>query len=187
VKWRRLPWILILLFAGGAVAYCAWERHLERGQYSSIRFAAECYGIDPMLIKALVWRESHFNPHARGLAQEIGLMQLREDSAREWADAEHVMGFQHQHCFDPRTNTLAGAWYLKKLLKRYAQTDTPLLYALADYNAGRGNVLKWSTGSAVTNSAVFAAQIGFPGTKHYVTSVTRRYAIYRFLSRLGWD
>ena len=57
--------------------------------------------------------------------------------------------FAHEHCFDPGTNTLAGTWYLRKLMRRYAQTDNPLPYALADYNAGRGNVLKWNQGAAV--------------------------------------
>jgi soluble lytic murein transglycosylase len=68
---------------------------------------------------------------------------------------------------------------LKKLLKRYARTDNPLPYALADYNAGRGNVLKWNSGSAATNSAAFVEQIGFPGTKDYVKAVMGRYAHYR--------
>jgi len=38
-----------------------------------------------------------------------------------------------------------------------------LPYALADYNAGRANVLKWRNGSAMTNSAALIDQIGFPG------------------------
>jgi soluble lytic murein transglycosylase len=80
---------------------------------------------------------------------------------------------------------LAGAWYLKKLLKRYRQTDDPVPYALADYNAGRGNLLKWNSGSAATNSSVFIQQIGFPGTKDYVRSVMRRRGLYRWLARLG--
>jgi len=67
---------------------------------------------------------------------------------------------------------------LQKLLKRYEQTDNPLPYALADYNAGRGNVLKWKQGAAVTNSAAFLAQINFPGTRSYVESVMRRYEHY---------
>ena len=100
-------------------------------------------------------------------------------AAQEWADAEHLGGFDHEHCLDPATNTLAGTWYLKKLLKRYAQTDNPVPYALADFNAGRGNVLKWITGAALTNSAAFTAQIGFPGTRDYVKSVMRRTARYR--------
>jgi soluble lytic murein transglycosylase len=106
-------------------------------------------------------------------------MQIREEAAREWADAEHLSVFDHEQCFDPTTNTLAGTWYLKKLLKRYTYTDNPLPYALADYNAGRGNVLKWLSGSAATNGQAFAAQIGFPSTKAYVRSVTSRYARYR--------
>ncbi len=106
-------------------------------------------------------------------------MQLQEEAAREWASAEHLQGFEHEQCLDPGTNTLAGAFYLRKLLRRYSQTDNPLPYALADYNAGRGNVLKWSHGAAATNSAAFIDQIGFPGTRDYVRSVMRRYAHYQ--------
>jgi soluble lytic murein transglycosylase len=72
-----------------------------------------------------------------------------------------------------------GAWYLEKLLKRYSRTDNPVPYALADYNAGRSNVLKWEHGSAATNSAAFLEQISFPGTKNYVRAVMRRYEHYQ--------
>ena len=106
-------------------------------------------------------------------------MQLQEDAAREWADAEHLAGFVHEQCFDPLTNALAGTWYLRKMLRRYTQTDNPLPYALADYNAGHANVLKWLTGAAATNSQAFIAQIGFPGTKRYVQTVLERYQHYR--------
>ena len=88
-------------------------------------------------------------------------------------------GFEHEHCFDPRTNTLAGTWYLRKLLRRYTHTDNPAPYALADYNAGRGNVLKWSHGAAVTNSALFVNKIGFPTTRDYVLKVMARSDHYR--------
>jgi len=177
VKRCRLCLILVLL--GGAFAWWWWQGRLERSQDGPIRAAARRYGVDPALIKAVVWRESHFHPRVRGRAEEIGLMQLQEEAAREWAAAEHLLGFEHEHCFDPGTNTLAGAWYLRKLLHRYAQTDNPLPYALADYNAGRSNVLKWKQGAATTNSVAFVEQIGFPGTREYVLTVMRRYAHYR--------
>ncbi len=106
-------------------------------------------------------------------------MQLREVAAREWAEAERIARFEHEQCLDPRTNTLAGTWYLKKLLRRYARTDNPIAYALADYNAGRANVLKWNQGAAATNSAVFVEQIGFPATKAYVKRVMARFDSYR--------
>lgn len=179
MKSRRLFQLLLLLAAGGAWIWWWSASRLERSQDGPIRAAARRYGVEPALVKAVVWRESHFHPGVRGRVGEIGLMQLQEDAAREWADAERLPGFAHEHCFDPVTNTLAGTWYLRKMLRRYTQTDNPLPYALADYNAGRGNVLKWLTGAAATNSQAFIAQIGFPGTKRYVQSVMERYARYR--------
>jgi soluble lytic murein transglycosylase len=177
---RFSPWlVLIPLVLGGAAAYWWWSGWLERSQDGPIRAAAERYRVEPALIKAIVWRETNFNPKARGRAGEIGLMQLQEIAAQEWADAEHVLRFDHESCLDPRTNTLAGAFYLKKLLRRYARTDDPVPYALADYNAGRGNVLKWINGPAATNSVMFIEQIAFPGTKDYVKSVMKRFQHYR--------
>lgn len=171
---------LLLLPAAGAAWLWWWTQgRLERSQDVPIRAAARRYGVEAALVKAVVWRESHFHPNVRGRVGEIGLMQLQEDAAREWADAEHIQGFVHEHCFDPLTNTLAGTWYLRKMLGRYTQTDNPLPYALADYNAGRGNVLKWTTGAAATNSQAFVEQIGFPSTKRYVQTVLERYTRYR--------
>ena len=178
-KLSRAGVVVVLLLTFAFVAYWWWTGQLERSQDAPIRAAAYRYGIEPALVKAIVWRESRFHPGVRGRAEEIGLMQLREEAAREWADAEQVDGFLHEHCFNPETNTLAGTWYLRKLLKRYTAADNPLPYALADYNAGRGNVLKWNRGAAATNSTLFIAQIGFPGTKYYVQSVLRRYEHYR--------
>lgn len=84
-----------------------------------------------------------------------------------------------QRLSGPATNTLAGAWYLKRLLLRYQETDNPAAYALADYNAGRSNVLKWLDGPAATQSGPFLAQIGFPATREYVRAVLRRAERYR--------
>ena len=174
MKWPRQYWLFLLLPFAAAVIYWFWSGRLELSQDGQICAAAQRYGVEPSLVKAIIWRESRFHPRASGRAGEIGLMQLQEEAAREWAEAEHIAGFEHEQCFDPRTNAMAGTWYLKKLLNRYRQTDNPTLYALADYNAGRGNVLKWNSGAAATNSAVFLEQIGFPGTREYVESVLRR-------------
>jgi peptidoglycan lytic transglycosylase len=187
VKRRRAILFLTLFLVAGLAFYVWREAERERKFFPQLRAAGERYSVDPLLLKAVVWRESRFDPDVRGRKGEIGLMQLQEIAAQEWADAERLPEFVHEHVVNPSTNTLAGAFYLGKLMKRYGQTDNPIPYALADYNAGRGNLLKWNSGAAATNSAVFIEQIGFPGTKHYVTSVMRRYALYRFLARLGWS
>ncbi|HEX3718139.1 MAG TPA: lytic transglycosylase domain-containing protein, partial [Verrucomicrobiae bacterium] len=59
-----------------------------------------------------------------------------------------------------------------------SRADDPVPYALAEYNAGRGNVLKWLAGPAATNSAAFIGQIGFQGTKAYVQAIIDRRAYY---------
>lgn len=168
----------LLVLVAIALALLAWVvwRHgrLEASQDKPIRAAAMRYKVDPALVKAIVWKESNFNPSARGRAQELGLMQIREEAAQEWADAERIDTFLHDHCLDAGTNVMAGTFYLAKMLRRYRNTDDPVPFALADYNAGRANVLKWNSGAAATNSAVFIEQIGFPGTKDYVRTVMKR-------------
>jgi soluble lytic murein transglycosylase len=179
ILWTTL--FVVLLIAG----YLWREAERERKFFPQIREAAQRYNVDPALVKAVVWRESRFDPSVRGGHGELGLMQIQEIAAQEWADEERISDFDHEHCIDPMTNTLAGTFYLSKLLKRYTRTDNAIPYALADYNAGRSKVLKWNSGSAATNSAAFVDQIGFPQTRDYVKSVMRRQKLYRILSRLG--
>jgi soluble lytic murein transglycosylase len=174
----RLLLFLLLLLAGVG-GYWWWYQWRDHSQDLPILAAARRYGVEPALVKAVVWRESRFSPHERGGAGEYGLMQIRPAAAGEWSRAERVPDFTPETLLNPATNTVAGAWYLQKLLKRYAQTDNPLAFALADYNAGRAHVLQWERGPAVTNSAAFMNQITFPGTKSYIRSVMRRFEHYR--------
>jgi soluble lytic murein transglycosylase len=188
VKWRRIILLLLGVCAAGVVAmagYLWFVNRQGRNFDSQINAAARRYSVDPLLVKAVIWQETRFHPDRRGRPGEIGLMQLQEAAALDWAGAEHIQNFSHEHCFDAGTNVLAGTYYLGKLLKRYARTDNPIPFALADYNAGRGHLLKWNGGAAATNSVVFMDQIGFPNTKTYVKSVMRRYALYKLLARLG--
>ena len=175
-KWLPIIVLILVVDAVGGWLYYRYRR--EHSQDAVIHAAAARYGVDAALVKAVVWRESRFDPEVRGKAGEIGLMQIREPAAREWAEAERIAGFQHEHILDPGSNTLAGAWYLAKLLRRYPQADDPVPYALADYNAGRGNVLRWNQGAAATNSQQFLAQMTFPGTRRYIETVAERRARY---------
>lgn len=156
-----------------------YERRKEQRYDSLILQTARRYQVDPALVKAVVWRESKFNPKVRGRAGEIGLMQIGPLAAQEWAQAETGRAVFDGNLFEPETNLRVGTWYLGKLLKRYARTDHPVPYALADYNAGRSNLLRWNKGPAQTNSALFIAQIGFPSTQEYVRAVLERSELYR--------
>jgi len=179
---RRRRWmvlLLALLTLGTGLFLWWWHVRRERQYDEEIFAAARRYGVHPALIKAVVWRESNYDAQARGDAGEIGLMQIGELAARDWAEAEKLALFWHGRLTDPALNTRCGAWYLRKLLLRYRHTDAPMTYALADYNAGRQHVLRWATGAAATNSAAFLAQMDYPGTRAYVEAVTARFVHYR--------
>lgn len=174
MRWTR--WIvLVLVIAANAAALRVWRHRTEHRFDGAIREAARRYGLPVELVRAVIWQESRFDPDARGSAGELGLMQLMEDAALEWAAASRVPGFVHAQALDPVTNTLAGSYYLAKLLRRYPHADDPLPFALADYNAGRGNVLRWMKGPAATNSTAFREAITFPGTREYINAILRRY------------
>ena len=172
------------LFIAGIVALClflGWFFKVRpQHRYDEfINTAARRYNIDRALIKAVIWQESRFDQYARGKAGEIGLMQVCEPAALEWAEAEKFSSFDHEEITDPQKNILCGSYYLSKLLKRYTQTDNPLPYALADYNAGRTHVLRWNKGPAKTNSAAFLAQMDYPGTRQYALSIMKQYDHYK--------
>ena len=182
VKRRLLFAFLALIICMGSIGGWRYYRWRDHRFDAVIVGAAQRYGVEPALVKAVVWRESWFNPAARGRKTEFGLMQIRAEAAGEWARAEKITRFAPEQLFDPATNTLAGTWYLGKLLKRYQKTDNPLPYALADYNAGRSHVLRWNKGAASTNNALFIEQMDFPSTRKYVKTVMRRCEYYRVVS-----
>jgi soluble lytic murein transglycosylase len=177
---KRKWWLFGIILLGGLIVLVErWHTRRENQFDDVIRAAAARYGADPALVKAVIWRESWFNPKARGRKGELGLMQLREEAAQEWARAEGVRLFAHFQLADPVKNTLAGTWYLRKHYRRFAHTDNPLPYALAAYNAGAANVGRWAVGAAATNSAMFVRQIGYPSTRDYVQAVLKRQQKYR--------
>jgi len=140
-----------------------------------INQAAASYEVDPRLVKAVIWKESKFFPYAKGAAGELGLMQIRQLAAKEWATSEKVEPFAHGHVIHPKTNTLAGTWYLKKMLNRYKSSENPIVYALADYNAGRQHVLRWLETSSLEDSQNFLNKMDFPSTRQYILDILQKY------------
>jgi soluble lytic murein transglycosylase-like protein len=87
--------------------------------------------VDPYLIFLVMEQESHFNSRAVSSAGARGLMQLMPGTAARF-------GVRNPH--DPAQSVSAGARYLRQLLTKFnGRVDL----ALAGYNAGEGNVMKY--------------------------------------------
>jgi soluble lytic murein transglycosylase len=152
-----------------------------------IRQVGQKYAVDPMLIKAVIWRESGFHAGKVGKNGERGLMQVTEAAASDWAHQNKRATFVPTDLFSPQVNIEAGTWYLKKALQRYAGKDDPATFALAQYNAGKSRVDKW-LGEANQGSSATAGDlrdsISFPGTRGYVDAIIDRYHFYQHQGRL---
>jgi soluble lytic murein transglycosylase len=147
-----------------------------------IRQASARYGVAPELIKAVIWRESQFQPDKVGAQGERGLMQITESAATDWARAEKIQTFVSSDLFDPKVNIEAGTWYLKRALSHWSSKDNPLPFALAEYNAGRSRVRRWVQDSGMGDTAGaldLQAAMDFPTTKSYIAAIIARYDFYK--------
>jgi soluble lytic murein transglycosylase len=174
---------LLIMAVIGELAYLDWREHQPKESiYDPVIVAvARDQGVDPFLIRALIWRESRFDPSIYGLAQEHGLMQVTPEVGEEWAKANKIPDFKPEDLFDPVTNIRAGTWYLDHALKHWNLTEDPAPFALAEYNAGRSNALKWVDPSDPGNPSAFMQRITFPTTRKYVEDILEKRIAYRSL------
>lgn len=112
------------------------------------------HGVPPELVAAVVHTESDFRPRLVSDKSAQGLMQIVPSTGR-------LLGLSN--AFDPEQNISAGTRYLRYLLNRFS--DQRL--ALAAYNAGEGNVMR------------FGGIPPFPETIGYVDKVHSRTRMYR--------
>jgi len=164
-----------------------WMSPARFKQYDRlIRSVAIEHHLDPMLVKAVVWRESRFDPKKYGGAGERGLMQVSEKAAKEWARENKIDNFRVEELFDPKTNLEAGTWYLRRAFEHWETQSDPMPFALAEYNAGASRAQRWSGGNGVdaVPAQTFLKKIDFPGTRKYVDSILARYEFYKRRGRM---
>ena len=138
--------------------------------------AAE-FGVDPLLLVAIVRQESVFDAEALSPAGARGLAQLLPGTAALTARGLDVT-FYPEWITVPDLNLHLGAAHLQELLARFpGRVDA----AVAAYNAGTAPVTRWLARPGADDPDQFIESIPYQETRGYVRSVLRNRELYRAL------
>ena len=135
-------------------------------------------GLDPNLVRALILQESYYNPKAKSRVGATGLMQLMPPTAKEHASRMRIP-FAVSRLENPEVNVRIGTYHLRMLVDMF-RGNTHL--AVASYNAGQGNVLKWRRAAPRKPMDEFIESIPFQETRNYVKRVTMLRSAYSRLT-----
>ncbi|GHT33139.1 hypothetical protein AGMMS49592_1160 [Endomicrobiia bacterium] len=175
-KYQIILVLIILLLS------CTEQRIglFDRNPYDN--YINECsnrFGVDPLLIKAVMKKESNLNHNAVSNRGAVGLMQIMPKTALEIAMQLNIPDYSYVKLQETQINIMFGVYYINKLLKYY---NNNLILTLAAYNAGIGNVDNWCIENPDTSKII--SKIPFKETRLYVRSVIYTYKIYQGARKL---
>ncbi len=140
---------------------------------------AQDRNLDPLLLAALVRQESYFEPLAESYAGARGLGQIMPATAQGIAANLQIDDFDQEDLYRPIVSIRFGAYYLAAQLKYF---DNQILVALAAYNGGPGNTLRWLE-AAGPDLDLFVEVITAEQSQRYLQGVYEQYVTYETLYR----
>ncbi|MBI5093187.1 MAG: transglycosylase SLT domain-containing protein [Candidatus Hydrogenedentes bacterium] len=136
-------------------------------------------GVDPFLVAAVARQESTFRPALTSSAGARGVMQIMPGTAKAIVKSNPEFAPEDaERLEDPTVALRMGASYLSSVLER---SNGNVVYAVASYNAGPGNVSKWRKANPSADLETFVEMIPFAETRDYVKRVLGNYAAYHSL------
>lgn len=172
-----LALILALIFAG-IKGYDLVQRKIYPLEYTTLveKYSAE-YGIDPLLIYAVIKTESNFKADAVSNVGARGLMQMMPDTF-DWVNTKlKKSDVDFDDMYNPDANLRYCCYLLQYLLNEFGDAET----ALAAYHAGRTAVNKWLKDQEYSSNGENLHTIPINDTDHYVSKVMKSYAKYKKL------
>lgn len=142
--------------------------------------AAQEYRLDPLLLAALVRQESLFEKGAESYAGARGLGQVMPATGEGIARSLGMDDFVLDDLYRPSVSIEFGAFYVSVQMRRF---DRQLLVALAAYNGGPGNTLRWLEMTGDGDLDLFVEVITANQSRVYLRSVYEQYLIYEGLYR----
>jgi len=142
---------------------------------------AQAHNLDPLLLAALIRQESLFEPAAESYAGARGLGQVMPATGEGIARSLGLANFNLDDLYRPSISIQFGAYYLAVQMKRF---DHQILIALAAYNGGPGNTLRWLEAGG-NDLDLFVELITSGQSRLYLQRVYEQYLMYERLYRPG--
>lgn len=138
---------------------------------------ADKYSYDPLVQFALVRQESLYESFATSTAVAQGLAQVIPDTGRYIADKLRWPDYVNADLYKPYVGLEFGGFYLAEQLALF---DGSVHAALAAYNGGPGNALRWYN-AAGNDIDLYVETVNFRETRAYIERIYVGYAVYRHL------
>lgn len=156
---------------------------------------AEANDLDPLLLFSLIRQESLFEGFATSYAFAYGLMQIIPNTGQYIASNLDWPDYETSDLYRPVVSVKFGSWYLA----RQRDTFRGLIYpALAAYNGGPGNALRWlyrtltacsdqaeldeaAPGACPFDFDVFVEIVNLVETRLYIRQIYKHFAVYQHL------
>jgi soluble lytic murein transglycosylase len=143
-----------------------------------VTYYAGQYGLDPLLMYAIIRQESGFNPVAGSSAGAFSLTQIVAGTAGDIARALGKDTFSFPDLARPVVAIQFGSYYIGAQLRSF---NGNIYQALAAYNAGGGNIARWAAAGGDADVDRFYEEIDYSETRLYLRLVLQNYAWYRYL------
>lgn len=134
--------------------------------------------VDPRFMLAIMKQESSFRANAKSPSAARGLLQLVFDTALKYNKKAGYPNLEPDDLYNPTVNIAIGSLYMAELKDQF---DGVYEAIAASYNGGEDNAARWMERSKPKEPAIFASEVGFAETKHYVFKVMNNYRVYREL------
>ena len=160
--------------------YPPYFAHVQYGTYYLpwIEQVAARFKIPELLIFSLIYQESRFAAHAYSSAGASGLMQLMPGTAEQIAsETGYPPNYMPSDLGVPYYNLELGTNYLARQLFVF---DGDLYYALAAYNGGPGNTLRWKDLTS-DDPDLFLNSVRYLETRTYLRRIVEIYHIYSLI------
>lgn len=132
--------------------------------YETINRYAKEYNIPEYFLYALIRAESYFRPEVVSHAGAVGLAQLMPLTAK---DIARYFKLDSYDLTNPETNVRFGSYYLSVMIK----TRGNLVKACQAYNAGGGNVRRWTRLYPNISHDIFVESTPYNETRNYAKRI----------------